>query len=70
MNTIKKSYDDLPEMVTIEIPKNLVHRKAEIFIITEESDTTGQKSLLDYFGLIPDFPERFPQGEFEMRAEF
>ena len=70
MNTIKKTYDDLPEMVTIEIPKNLVHRKAEIFIITEENDITGQKTLLDYFGSIPDFPERFPQGEFEKRAEF
>ena len=35
MDAIKQTYDDLPERVVIDIPQNLVHRKAEIIIITE-----------------------------------
>jgi hypothetical protein len=27
------------------------------------------KTLKDFYGIIPDFPERFPQGEYEKRDE-
>ncbi len=61
MNAIKTYYDDLPEIITI--PKELAHRKAELIIIFE--DDIPQNNVLrlkDFFGAIPDFPERSPQG--------
>jgi hypothetical protein len=67
MEAIKQVFDDLPEQVIINIPKNFVHRKAEIIIITEGSTTETKKNLLAFFGLIPDFPDRAPQGIYEIR---
>jgi len=61
MEAIKNTFDDLPEQVIIDIPKDLVHRKAEVIIITEEEAVSQKKSILSFFGSIPDFPEREPQ---------
>jgi len=68
MDVIKHTIDDLPENLTIEIPKHLVHRKAEIIILAEEKPVS-KKRLVDFFGALPDFPERFSQGEFEGLVE-
>ncbi len=65
MNAIKTTYEDLPELV--KMPKDFVHRKAEIIIILENDLKRNNKSLKEFFGLIPDFPERFPQGGYEER---
>jgi len=67
MEAIKQTYDDLPEQIIINIPKNLVHRKAEVIIITEDSNLNSKKPVLSFFGTIPDFPERGDQGDFEIR---
>jgi len=67
MEAIKQTFDDLPEQVIIDIPQNLVHRKAEVIIITEDLVSENKKSIASFFGLIPDFPERGSQGEFENR---
>jgi hypothetical protein len=66
MNTIKTTYNSLPE--SIHIPKELVSRKAEIIIIVED-DTARDKNLTleSFFGSIPDFPGREDQGTFEKR---
>ncbi len=64
MNTVKKIYTDMPE--TINIPKKFVHKRGEVIIILEEE--AGQKALLkDFYGLIPDFPERTAQEAYEER---
>lgn len=66
MKAIKTSYDDLPE--TITIPREFVHKKAEIIIIIEDSVSKKSKNkLLDFFGSIPDFPDRKSQGDYEER---
>ena len=66
MNAIKTHYDDLPE--TIKIPDEFVHKKGEIIIIIDEDiQNKKKKKLSDFFGSIPDFPERFSQGEYEDR---
>jgi len=66
MNAVKQSYTDIPE--TISIPKEFIHQKGEIIIMMDEpSQLKSEKNLKDFFGSIPDFPERFPQGEYEER---
>ncbi|MBN8220359.1 MAG: hypothetical protein J0L53_05515 [Spirochaetes bacterium] len=67
MNAIRTTYDDLPETVTLTIPKEMAHKRAEIIVLVDESGAPGSKSLTDFFGAIPDFPERAPQGEYEKR---
>ena len=65
MQAIKTVYEDLPE--TILIPKEFVHKKGEITIIMEEIAPNDTKRLVDFSGILPDFPDRFPQGTFEPR---
>jgi hypothetical protein len=66
MKAIKTIYNDLPE--TITIPKEFVHKKAEIIIIIEDNIKRNNKSkLVDFFGTIPDFPDRQVQGDYEER---
>ena len=65
MQAIKTIYDDLPG--TINIPDKWIHRKAEVIIILEDETPKGKKHLIDFFGILPDFPDRFPQGEYERR---
>ena len=67
MDAIRRIYEDLPEKVVINIPKNLVHRKAEIIIITEDIERKTIKNALDFYGSLPDFPERMTQGIYESR---
>ena len=66
MNAVKQLYNDMPE--TISIPKEFIHQKGEIIIMMDEpSQLKSEKNLRDFFGFIPDFPERLPQGEYEER---
>ena len=55
MNAIKKYYEKLPE--SIVIPKEYANKKAEIIIIFDE-EKENKNSLLEFYGSIPDFPER------------
>jgi hypothetical protein len=66
MIAAKTNYEELPE--TINIPKEFVHKKGEIIIITEET-IQNNKLLKDFFGFLPDFPERAVQGEYEKRED-
>lgn len=65
MYALKQTYDELPE--NISIPKELLNKKAELIIIVEENQPNKEKRLVDFSGLLPNFPERLPQGEFETR---
>ncbi len=63
MNALRTTYDDLPETVTLNIPKEMAHRRGEIIVIVDEIPVDQRKELLDFFGSIPDFPDRGDQGE-------
>ena len=67
MKAIKKYYDELPDK--IYIPKEFIHRKGEIIILLEDKKELKRKKLKDFFGYIPDFPERMEQGDYEQRKE-
>jgi hypothetical protein len=62
MNAIKKSYNEIPE--TVNVPEEFINKKGEIiFIVEEEVQPVRSKTLKDFYGAIPDFPERSAQGE-------
>jgi asparagine synthetase A len=68
MNAIKKTYDEIPE--TVKVPEEFINKKGEIiFIIEDELQFVNKKTLKDFYGTIPDFPERSAQGEYEKRDE-
>jgi hypothetical protein len=67
MNAMRTTYEDLPETVTLTIPREMAHKRAEIIVLVDETRVSNGKSLADFFGSIPDFPERAPQGVFEKR---
>lgn len=67
MNAMRTTYEDLPETVTLTIPREMAHKRAEIIVLVDESSAPAGKSLTDFFGSIPDFPDRAPQGEYEKR---
>ena len=65
VNTVKKNYDDMPGI--IHVPEEFIHKKGEVIIILD--DAIGEKSFLkDFYGSIPDFPERAHQGDYEERT--
>ena len=68
MEALRTIYDEIPDV--IEIPKNIRHKRAEVIIITLENDEKIEKTPIDkLYGIIPDFPERFEQGNFQNRDE-
>lgn len=56
----------MPEI--INVPKEFIHRKGEVIIILDESAPKTASFLKDFYGSIPDFSERAPQGDFEERV--
>lgn len=66
MEALKTSYNNIPAM--IPVPKKFVHKKGEIiFLVDNKIAKDRKKSLKDFFGMIPDFPERSLQGDYEER---
>jgi hypothetical protein len=66
MNATKKVYEKIPDK--INIPKEFIHKKGEIIIIVDEDIPREKKKLLkDFWGILPDFPERPLQREYEKR---
>ncbi|MDD5503569.1 MAG: hypothetical protein PHH26_08965 [Candidatus Thermoplasmatota archaeon] len=58
----------------IPVPPELRHRKTEvIFIAIDQPGETGQAqgikdgAIAEFFGCLPDFPDREPQGDYETR---
>ena len=78
MIAIRQIHDNLADV--IPVPPELRHRKTEvIFIAIDDTSADNSKSvsaqlvaevnnasLTDLFGSIGDFPERDPQGEFDL----
>jgi hypothetical protein len=52
----------------ISVPKQFTHKKGEIiFLVDNKVVPESKKSLIDFFCMIPDFPERSHQGDYEER---
>jgi hypothetical protein len=60
----------------IPVPPEIRHRRTEvIFIALDEVEATANPSqtaltdsgIAEYFGCLPDFPDREPQGDYENR---
>ena len=79
MSAIRQIYENMPAI--INVPHVMQNRKAEIIIfpLDEESAISVNNSdqqlmadagALEFAGCLPDFPEREPQGEYEVREEF
>ncbi len=67
VNAIKTTYDSLPERITV--PRQYVHKRAEVIILLDDDVVENSPSLSDFFGSLPGFPDREPQGAFEVRDE-
>lgn len=79
MEAIRQIYENLPEF--IHLPLSLRNRKVEIIILPLDEESVQMVSngddaslpdaeILKFAGSLPDFPEREPQGEYEVREEF
>jgi hypothetical protein len=67
MNAVKSKYKDAPN--TIPVPAEFQHKNIEvIFLPIEEEKKTA--NIDDFFGALPDFPDRAPQGTPEIREQF
>ena len=67
MKTLKTVYSDIPEI--LNVPEGFVHKKGEIiFILNDEINNKTPKDIIEFFGLVPDFPDRSVQGRIEIRA--
>jgi len=65
MNTVKKIYENMPEI--INVPKEFIHKKGEVIIIVEDDVPKKTLFIKDFYGFIPDFPERASQGTYDER---
>ena len=67
MIAIRRLYERLPKRIAI--PDAMRDRKVEvIFLELDVARAPQAKRLEDFFGSLPDFPDRFPQGEYEERT--
>jgi hypothetical protein len=78
MIAIRQIHEQLADV--IQVPEELRNRRTEvIFLVMDSAESLegvehSQKETPDFsadrfFGALPDFPERSPQGDFETRLE-
>jgi len=74
MFAIRQIHDNLNN--AIPVPLVFRHRKVEVIFIAIDEQETEENSLAkmdesigEFFGCLPDFPDREPQGEYETRQE-
>ena len=66
MEALKTTYRDIPPL--IPVPKEFVHRSGEvIFIIDKAKKEKKKKYLKEFYGTIPDFPDRVSCGDYDKR---
>jgi hypothetical protein len=64
MTQVKSVYQSAPK--TIPVPEELQNQNIEV-IFQPLNIVEKKRKLEDFFGSIPDFPERASQGEYEKR---
>lgn len=77
MQALRKIIDVTGSSVTVELPPDWQLQKAEVIVLPvgNEEPQSDAKASWEAFvkrtmGSIPDFPDRFPQGEYEVRKSF
>lgn len=73
MFAFRQIIDDPGEF--IPVPPEVKHRRTEVIFLVQDTSTPVKASstepqdpgITQFFGSIPDLPEREPQGEFEPR---
>lgn len=77
MQALRKIVDVTGSSVTVELPPDWQLQKAEVIVLPvgNEEPQSDAKASWEAFvkrtmGSIPDFPDRFPQGEYEVRKSF
>ena len=84
MKTIRRIYERMPETISVPPELRSRRAEVIILPLDEIADadesaskaTNGQSEseiadpiITQFFGCLPDFPEREPQGEYEIREE-
>lgn len=64
-NAFKTTYESLPDKISV--PDDYVHKRAEVIILLDEDPSPVTRFISEFFGTIPDFPERDEQGRYEIR---
>jgi len=67
MNAVKSIYKVAP--VSIPVPEEFQKKSIEVIFLPIE-DEKKDADIGRFFGAIPDFPERGPQGEHSKRESF
>ena len=77
MEAIRQIYECSPELISL--PLGLRNRRIEVIILPLDEEPSplannGEQQIadieaLEFAGCLPDFPEREPQGEYEIREE-
>ena len=77
MQALRKIIDVTGPSVTVELPPDWRLQKAEIIVLPlgNEEPQSDSKASWEAFvkrtmGSIPDFPDRLPQGDYEVRKSF
>jgi hypothetical protein len=84
MKTIRRIYERMPETISVPPELHSRRAEVIILPLDEAADTdeselkgvngqseseTADPLIGQFFGCLPDFPEREPQGEYEIREE-
>lgn len=67
MNAIRSVYNNAPS--DIPVPPEFQKKNIEVIFLPIEEERTHE-DISFYFGALPDFPERAPQGISETRESF
>ncbi len=67
MNAIKSIYKNAPS--SIPVPEELQERSIEVIFLPIEDDRKDT-NISRFFGALPDFPDRAPQGQLQRRDSF
>jgi len=72
MNTLTvHSKTDKKGHLKIDIPTEIIQSDVEVLLVIEKIQEYNKniKSLDELYGSMPDFPERFSQGNFDLRED-
>lgn len=77
MQALRKIVEVSGTSLTVQLPADWHLTKAEVIVLPvgdEETQSESRESWEAFvkrtMGSIPDFPDRFPQGEYEIRQNF
>jgi hypothetical protein len=77
MQALRKIVDVSGTSLTVQLPADWHLTKAEVIVLPVDNEGTQSESRESWetfvkrtIGSIPDFPDRFPQGEYESRRSF